>query len=109
MIDVLNHWMSESTQNFNIIVGLTMALYVGSLTVLLYIVNKFGKPDERTNAIYLKIISCMFTTQLIMSTVFITFVDGDIQFFRQFFVLFQAVVFLVGAIYAFRLYKKDYK
>lgn len=109
MINVLNDWMSESIQNFNIIVGLTMLLYVGSLIVLFYIGRKFGRPDERTNAIYLKIISCMFTTQLIMSTIFISFIDQDIQYFRQFFILFQAVVFLVGAIYAFRLYKKDYK
>ncbi|PWW28871.1 hypothetical protein DFO73_105107 [Cytobacillus oceanisediminis] len=109
MIDVLNNWMLESSQNFNVIVGLTMVLYVGSLVVLWYICNKFGKPDERTNAIYLKIISCMFTTQLIMNAIFISLVDRNIEYFRQFFILFQGIVFLVGAIYAFRLYRKDFK
>lgn len=109
MIEVLNNWMLESSRNFNIIVGLTMALYVGSLLVLLYISKKFGKPDERTNTIYLKIVSCMFTTQLIMNTIFITLVDRNIEYFRQFFILFQGIVFLVGAIYAFRLYRKDFK
>lgn len=109
MIDVLNNWMLESSQNFNVIVGLTMVLYLGSLVVLWYISNQFGKPDERTNAIYLKIISCMFTTQLIMNAIFISLVDRDIEYFRQFFILFQGIVFLVGAIYAYRLYRKDFK
>jgi hypothetical protein len=109
MIDVLNNWMLKSAQNFNVIVGLTMVLYLGSLVVLWYISNKFGKPDERTNAIYLKIISCMFTTQLIMNAIFISLVNRDIEYFRQFFILFQGNVFLVGAIYAYRLYRKDFK
>jgi hypothetical protein len=109
MIDVLNNWMLQSSQNFNVIVGLTMVLNVGSLLVLLYIGNKYGKPDERTNAIYLKIISCMFTTQLIINGIFISLVDRNIEYFRQFFILFQGIVFLVGAIYAFRLYRKDFK
>ncbi|MFD9628343.1 6-aminohexanoate hydrolase [Peribacillus muralis] len=109
MIDVLNNWMLERSQNFNVIVGLTMILYAGSLIVLWYIGNKFGKPDERTNAIYLKIISCMFTTQLIMNAIFISLVDRNIEYFRQFFILFQGIVFLVGAIYAFRLYRKGFK
>ncbi len=109
MIDVLNNWMLESSKNFNVIVGLTMVLYAGSLLVLLYIGNKFGKPDERTNAIYLKIISCMFSTQLIMNAIFISFVDRNIEYFRQFLILFHGIVFLVGAIYALRLYRKDFK
>ncbi|WP_057915596.1 hypothetical protein [Peribacillus muralis] len=109
MIDVLNNWMLESSQNFNVIVGLTMVLYAGSLVVLWYIGKKFGKPDERTNAIYLKIISCMFTTQIIMNAIFISLVDRNIEYFRQFFILFQGLVFLVGAIYAFRLYRKEFK
>ncbi|WP_068677813.1 6-aminohexanoate hydrolase [Oceanobacillus sp. Castelsardo] len=109
MIDVLNNWMLESSYNFNVIVGLTMVLYAGSLFMLFYIGNKFGRPDERTNAIYLKIVSCMFTTQIIMNGIFITLVDSDIEYFRQFLILFQAIVFLVGAIYAFSLYRKDFK
>lgn len=109
MINVLNNWMLESSQNFNVIVGLTMVLYAVSLLVLLYIKKKFGKPDERTNSIYLKIISFMFTTQLLMNAFFILLVDSDIEYFRQFFLLFQGIVFLAGAIYAFRLYRKDFK
>lgn len=109
MIDVLNNWMLESSENFNIIVGLTMVLFVGSLSTLAYIGNKFGKPDERTNAIYLKIASFMFTTQIIMNALFITLIDRNIEYFRQFFTLFQGIVFLVGAIYAFKLYRKEFK
>lgn len=109
MIDLLNNWMLESSDNFNVIVGLTMVLYVGSLLMLFYVGKKFGKPDERTNAIYLKIISYMFTTQIIMNAIFITLVNRDIEYFRQVFILFQGIVFLVGAIYAFRLYRKDFK
>ena len=109
MIDLLNNWMLESTDNFNIIAGLTIVLYVGSLAVLVYIQNKIGKPDERTNAIYLKITSVMFTTQFIMNALFILFIDRNIEYFRQFLILFQGIVFLVGAIYAFKLYRKDFK
>ncbi|MDQ6600871.1 6-aminohexanoate hydrolase [Bacillus salipaludis] len=109
MIDVLNKWMLESSNNFNIIVGITMVLYLGSLTVLLLIRKKFGKPDERTNGIYLKITSCMFLTQLIMNSIFISQVDRNIEYFRQFFLLFQGVVFLIGAVYSYGLYRKDFK
>lgn len=75
--------------------------------MLFYIGKKFGKPDERTNAIYFKITSCMFITQLLMNSIFISLVDSNIQYFRQFFILFQAFVFFVGAVYAFRLYRKE--
>jgi hypothetical protein len=109
MIDVLNDWMLESSRNFNVIVGLTMILHVVSIFTLIYIGKKFGKPDERTNAIYLKITSCMFTTQMIMITIFISLVDNNMEYFRQLFILFEGIVFLVGAIYSFRLYRRDFK
>ncbi|QDP40266.1 6-aminohexanoate hydrolase [Radiobacillus deserti] len=109
MIEVLNNWMLESSQNFNMIVGLTMVMYVGSIAVLIFIGKKFGRPDERTNTIYFKITSCMFMTQLIMNSIFISLVDRDIDYFRQFFLLFQGIVFVVGAIYSYSLYKKDFK
>ncbi|MGM0890526.1 MAG: 6-aminohexanoate hydrolase [Bacillota bacterium] len=108
MIDVLDRWMLENVVNFNIFVGIMMFIYIGSLLVLFFVGKKFGKPDERTNAIYLKIISSMFTTQLIMTGLFISLVDSDIQHFRQFLLLFQAIVFLVGAISAIRLYQKEF-
>ncbi|MEH7010007.1 6-aminohexanoate hydrolase [Neobacillus niacini] len=108
MIDVLDRWMLENVVNFNIFVGIMMFIYIGSLLVLFFVGKKFGKPDERTNAIYLKIISSMFTTQLIMTGLFISLVDSDIQYFRQFLLLFQAIVFLVGAISAIRLYQKEF-
>lgn len=109
MIDTVNDWMLEGSRNFNVVVGFSMVICIGALLVLFYIGKKFGKPDERTNAIYLKIISCMFTTQLFMNAIFISLVDRDIEYFRQFFILFQGIVFLVGAIYAFRLYRRDFK
>lgn len=109
MIDLLDKWMLESVENFNIIVGFTTLLFLGSAIVLFIIGKKFGQPDERTNGIYLKIISCMFTTQLIMNAIFISLVNKDIVHFRQIFILFEAVVFLVGAIYSFKLYRKEFK
>ncbi|PFN05289.1 MULTISPECIES: hypothetical protein [Bacillus cereus group] len=108
MIDLLNNWMSESTDNFNIVVGFTTLLWVGSVIVLFIIGKKFGQPDERTNAIYLKIVSCMFFTQLIMNGAFISLVGKD-MYFRQFFILFEAIVFFVGAIYSFKLYRQEFK
>ncbi|MDC2865104.1 6-aminohexanoate hydrolase [Bacillus sp. BP-3] len=108
MIDLLNNWMSESTDNFNTFVGFIALLWLGSIIVLFIIGKKFGRPDERTNAIYLKIISCMFTTQLIMNGAFISLVGKD-MYFRQFFILFEAIVFFVGAIYSVRLYRKEFK
>ncbi|HDR8323303.1 TPA: 6-aminohexanoate hydrolase, partial [Bacillus cereus] len=53
MIDLLNKWMLESTANFNIVVGLTALLFLGSVIALIIIYKKIGKPVERTNAIYL--------------------------------------------------------
>ncbi|PFR21462.1 6-aminohexanoate hydrolase [Bacillus cereus] len=108
MIDLLNKWMLESTDNFNIVVGLTAILFLGSVIALFIICKKFGQPDERTNAIYLKIVSCMFFTQLIMNGAFISLVGKD-MYFRQFFILFEAIVFFVGAIYSFKLYRQEFK
>ncbi|HDR7374443.1 6-aminohexanoate hydrolase, partial [Bacillus cereus] len=62
MIDLLNKWMLESTANFNIVVGLTALLFLGSVIALIIIYKKIGKSVERTNTIYLKITSRMFTT-----------------------------------------------
>ncbi|MEH6942136.1 6-aminohexanoate hydrolase [Bacillus sp. JJ722] len=109
MIDVLNKWMLESTQNFNITVGIITIISLGSLIVLFIICKKFGRPDERTNGIYFKIISCMFLTQLIMNSSFISLVDSNIEYFRQFFLLFNSFVYLIGAIYAYGLYRKEFK
>ncbi len=75
MIDLLNKWMLESTGNFNIVVGLTALLFLGSVIalIIIYKKKKIGKPDERTTPIYFKIISCMFTTQILMNCIFISF------------------------------------
>ncbi|EOP02245.1 hypothetical protein [Bacillus sp. WC2507] len=109
MIDLLNKWMLESTGNFNIVVGLTALLFLGSVIALIIIYKKIGKPDERTNPIYFKIISCMFTTQILMNCIFISLVGKDIEYFRQIFILFEAFVFFVGAIYSFKLYRQEFK
>ncbi|PEE83551.1 6-aminohexanoate hydrolase [Bacillus toyonensis] len=109
MIDLLNKWMLESTGNFNIVVGLTALLFLGSVIALIIIYKKIGKPDEKTNGIYFKIISCMFSTQILMNCIFISLVGKDIEHFRQIFILFEALVIFVGAIYSFKLYKQECK
>ncbi|EJS46519.1 6-aminohexanoate hydrolase [Bacillus toyonensis] len=109
MIDLLNKWMLESTGNFNIVVGLTALLFLGSVIALIIIYKKIGKPDEKTNGIYFKIISCMFSTQILMNCIFISLVGKDIEHFRQIFILFEALVIFVGAIYSFKLYRQEYK
>ncbi len=76
---------------------------MGSVIALIIIYKKIGKPDERTNAIYLKITSRMFTTQILMNAIFISLVG------RQIFILFEAFVFFIGAIYSFKLYRQEYK
>ncbi|MBJ8031734.1 6-aminohexanoate hydrolase [Bacillus cereus group sp. N21] len=108
MLDLLNNWMLESIDNFNIVVGFTGLLWVGSVIVLFIIGKKFGRPDERTNGIYFKIIFVMFIAQLVMHGVFISWVNKD-MYFRQFSILFEAVVFFVGAIYSVRLYRQEFK
>ncbi|MGE7875190.1 6-aminohexanoate hydrolase [Bacillus paramycoides] len=109
MIDLLNKWMLESTDNFNIVVGLTTILFLSSVIALIIIYKKIGKPDERTNAIYLKIISCMFSTQIIMNAIFISLVGKDIENSRQIFILFEAFVIFIGAIYSSKLYRQESK
>ncbi|MGN7894617.1 6-aminohexanoate hydrolase [Bacillus sp. 22475] len=109
MIDLLNKWMLESTGNFNIVVGLTALLFLGSVITLIIIYKKIGKPDERTTPIHFKLISCMFTTQILMNCIFISLVGKDIENFRQIFILFEAFVFFVGAIYSFKLYRQEFK
>lgn len=109
MIDMLDNWMLESSGNFTIIGVLTIVIYLGSLLAVFYFGSKIGKSDERTIPIHLNIIFCMFTTQLIINATYISSVDRDIEHFRLIFILFQGIVFLVGAIYAFILYRRDFK
>ena len=75
----------------------------------LLLFTKIGKPVERTNTIYLKITSRMFTTQILMNAIFISLVGKDIENFHQIFILFEAFVFFIGAIYSFKLYRQEYK
>lgn len=109
MINVLNDWMLESTGNFNVIIGIIMAIFIISFLTLAYVGMRVGKPDERTNGIYLKIASSMFIVQVIMNAIFISLIGIEIEYFRQFFIMFQAIVFLIGAFYSFGLYRKDFK
>jgi hypothetical protein len=108
MIDLLDRWMLESSVNFNVFVGMMMLIYMGSIVALFFIGKKVGKPNEKTNAIYLRVISSMFFTQLIMTGLFISLVDSNIHNFRQFLLLFQAIVLLIGAVSAFGFYQKGY-
>lgn len=109
MIEMLDSWVLESYRNANIFIGITMVILIGSIIVLYVMGKKIGKPDERTNLIYLKVVSCMFTTQIIMNGVFIIFVNNNIENSGQIFILFQGIVFLVGAIYSIKLYRIDFK
>ncbi|MGG3621890.1 6-aminohexanoate hydrolase, partial [Bacillus pseudomycoides] len=61
-----------------------------------------------TNTIYLKITYSMFVTQMLMNSLFISLVSKD-MYFRQFFILTQALVFFVGAAYSIKLYRKECK
>ena len=51
----------------------------------------------------------MFITQIIMNAIFISLVGKDIENFRQIFILFEAFVFFIGAIYSLKLYRQEYK
>ncbi|MDF9468701.1 6-aminohexanoate hydrolase [Bacillus sp. FSL K6-0273] len=109
MIDVLNRWMLESITNFNAVVTFIVVLFLFSAIVLFIMIKKIGQSDERTKTIYFKVTSCMFKTQIIMNCIFISLVNNDIIYFRQIFILFEAIVFFVGAIYALRIYRKEFK
>ncbi|MEK4567039.1 6-aminohexanoate hydrolase [Alkalihalobacillus sp. FSL R5-0424] len=109
MIKLLDNWMIESTMNFNIVVGITMAIYSIALIIFLFVWNKIGERDERTIVLHLKIVSFMFFSQIFMNTLFITWVDQEIVYFRQFILLFQGLVILAGSINGVRLYKKEFK
>lgn len=109
MINVLDKWMSESITNFNIVVGGITILMLVSVGVLLWVWKQFGKPDERTNGLFFKITAAMFIMSMLTSSIFIAWVDKDIQNFRQIFLLLESLVFLVGAVYSVLLYLKEFK
>ncbi|MCU5041205.1 6-aminohexanoate hydrolase, partial [Bacillus thuringiensis serovar aizawai] len=46
---------------------------------------------------------------ILMNAIFISLVGKDIENFRQIFILFEAFVFFIGAIYSFKLYRQEYK
>lgn len=109
MINVLDNWMSESVTNFNGVVGITTVVTIISVAVLFWVWKQFGKPDERTNGIFLKITGTMFITSMIVSALFVSWVDKDVQNFRQIYLIMQSPIFIVGAVYSVILYQKDFK
>jgi len=109
MIEVLDKWMSEDIGNFNLIVGILSILTIVSMITLIWVWKRFGKPDERTNGIFLKITGTMFVTAMIVSALFISLVDKNIQNFRQIYLLMQSFIFIVGAIESVYLYVKDFR
>lgn len=109
MINMLDNWMSKSVTNFNFIVGVTMVVTVVSIGILFWVWKQFGRPDERTNGIFLKITGMMFSTDMIISSLFIGWVDKDVQNFRQIYLIMQSFIFIVGGVYSVILYLNDFK
>lgn len=109
MIEMLDKWMSKDIGNFNLIVGILSILTLVSIITLIWVWKRFGKPDERTNGIFLKITGTMFVTAMVVSALFISLVDKNIQNFRQIYLLMQSFIFIVGAIESVYLYVKDFR
>lgn len=108
MINMLDRWMDSSIYNFNIFVGVTMVLAVISIIGLVYFYSKMGKPDERTYIINLKILKTMFRSLIVLLGIYISWVDKDIIYFRQYLIFIITLTFFIGAITAAIQYKKDF-
>lgn len=108
-LEMLDKWMALSSDNFNIFVGITTAVMVTSVGVMLYCLRKLGKTDERTRVISYKVMTVMFWALLCTNSLFITWVSADMKFFRQYMIAGVALALLAGAIASFYLYRREMK
>ncbi|TCO68095.1 6-aminohexanoate hydrolase [Marinisporobacter balticus] len=108
MIDILDKWMDSSVYNFNIFVGITTILAIISIIAMFYFYKQIGKPDERTSIIYLKVSTTMFSTLVCAIAVYISWVDSNIIYFRQYLLFIFSISLLAGAIMSAIQYKKDF-
>jgi cytochrome bd-type quinol oxidase subunit 2 len=98
MVEALDTWLSNSTTNFNIFVGITGAIVALSLIVMAYATHKIGKRDERATALYLNASSTMLVVLLLLLAIFIAWVDRNTVHFRQFLTAIIALTFASGAL-----------
>ncbi|TFJ38731.1 DUF2178 domain-containing protein [Carnobacterium divergens] len=100
----LKEWVTQSPSNLNFLVGLTMLMILIGMCLSYYLLKKIGKPDERTNEYYKKLAYVVLVVIIICDIIF-----PKSYMPYQFYSIKYSLAVLIGSLYLFRQYRKDFK
>nr|WP_106779408.1 DUF2178 domain-containing protein [Lysinibacillus timonensis] len=102
MFSPLKSWAEQSTGNWNLLIGVSFLLLIGSAIFAYVMHKKMGPKDERTNIISLKSAYCVLGVVIICDMIF----PRDYMW-NIFFLFKYGLAFLAGGVYLVVQYKKD--
>lgn len=103
MFSPLKSWAEQSTENWNILIGVGFLLVIGS-SIFVYVMHRMvGTKDERTNAIFLKSAYCVLGVMILCDVI----LPKDYMW-NIFFLFKYGLAILAGGIYLSIQYKKDF-
>jgi hypothetical protein len=99
----LKSWAEQSTDNWNILLGIGFLLLMASIVLAYVFYKKMGNEDERTINIHLKSSYFMLLTIILCDIVFPTEYMANIFFLYKY-----ALAILAGGVYLAVQYKRDF-
>ncbi|NIK75321.1 hypothetical protein FHS15_000419 [Paenibacillus castaneae] len=99
----LKSWAEQSPGNWNILLGVSGLLLIGSMIFVYVFYKMIGQDDERTNKIFLKSSYCMLWAIILCDMIFPKDYMWNIFFLYKY-----SLAFLAGGIYLAVQYKKDF-
>jgi len=99
----LKTWAENSNANWNMLIGIGFVLMMVGVALLLAIMVKMGKSDERTNQIHLKSMLIFLYVVIFFDVIF------PKEYMWQIFFLFKySLAFIVSGIHLAVRYKRDF-
>ncbi|WP_342527221.1 DUF2178 domain-containing protein [Chryseomicrobium sp. FSL W7-1435] len=99
----LMDWAEQSNANFNMVLMASLGLLLLGAALITVYYYRIGKPDERTNQIYLK-----STFVLLGAVILGDFILPKEEMWTIFFVLKYGVAFITTGVYLAMQYKREF-
>lgn len=99
----VKQWVEADPVHLNILVAINMLLFIISIIAYMSLSKRIGRPDERTNAYYRNFAFAILIGLLVCEMIFPkTYMPYQVLAYKY------AIALLVGDLYLFIQYKKDF-
>lgn len=102
VFEPFKNWAEESTDNWNMLIGIGFVLFIIAVILLFVYTVKIGKTDERTNQILLKCTLIMLFGIILCDIIF----PKDYMW-EIFFLIKYDIAFITSGLYLAVRYKRD--